>query len=218
MRSMAQVGLYVITGEKFARGRPLAAVVQAAIDGGAQAVQLREKEMPLRRLLTEGACLRDITRRAGVLFLVNDRVDVALALDADGVHLGQDDMPVAVARRLLGPDKIIGVSAHSVDQARAAQAEGADYLGVGPVYATSSKDDALAPQGLQLIREVAAAVDLPFVGIGGINTGNAAAVIAAGATGIAVISAVISAPDVAAAARQLCREIACGRQIRSEGK
>lgn len=212
MRDMHDVGLYVVTGEKFTRGRSLAEVVQAAIAGGAQAVQLREKEMPLRRLLAEGAHLRDITRRAGVLFFVDDRVDVALALDADGVHLGQDDMPAAVARRLLGPEKIIGVSVHTVAEARAAQAAGADYLGVGAVYATTSKDDASAPLGLGLIKDIAAAVDLPFVGIGGINADNAAAVIAAGATGIAVISAVISAPDVTAAARRLCQEIARGRQ------
>lgn len=212
---MRDVGLYVVTGEKFAGGRTLAAVVRAAIAGGAQAVQLREKEMPLRRLLTEGACLREIARQAGIPFIVDDRVDVALALDADGVHLGQDDMPATVARRLLGPDKIIGVSAHTVAEAKAAQAAGADYLGVGAVYATTSKDDASAPGGPQMIAAIAAAVDVPCFGIGGISATNAAAVVAAGARGVAVISAVISAPDVTAAARRVCQEIARGRQERS---
>ncbi|MGB9803155.1 thiamine phosphate synthase [Desulfofundulus sp.] len=195
--------LYVITGDKFSRGRSILEVARAAIEGGATVLQLREKEFTARQLIDVGHQLRRLTREKGVTFIVNDRVDVALAVDADGVHLGQDDLPVGMARRILGPGKIIGISTHSVEQALEAQRQGADYIGVGPVFETHTKDDVQAPVGVDLVRQVASAVSIPKVAIGGIKAGNVEEVIAAGADGAAVITAVVAAEDVSGAAREL---------------
>ncbi len=203
------------------RGRPLAdilplyiiidaatpeAVLQAALAGGATCIQFREKHLGSKPALTAAARLQAICRQADVPFLINDRVDWALALDADGVHLGQSDMPAASARRLLGPGKILGVSAHDPDEARAGEAAGADYLGVGAMYATHSKEVA-APIGPAGIARVRRSTALPLVGIGGIGPGRAAAVIEAGADGVAIISAVVGAPDPQAAAQVLAGEV-----------
>ncbi|HSV75156.1 MAG TPA: thiamine phosphate synthase [Chthonomonadales bacterium] len=201
--------VYVITDRRTAGSRDIADVVQAAIRGGATVVQLRLKEVSTRDWLTLGGALRRVTREAGALLIVNDRIDVALALDADGVHVGQDDMPAQVARRLIGPDRILGVSAGSVEQAREAAGAGADYLGVGDVFGTPSKPDAGAPVGLARVAEIVRSVAIPVVGIGGVTPANAASVIAAGAVGVAVISAVIGAVDPEAAARHL-RQIVKG--------
>lgn len=202
-----RLGVYVITDAGLSRGRGHEEVVEAAVRGGADVIQLREKEASTRRLVEIGLSLREITRRAGVLFLVNDRVDVALAVEADGVHVGQDDMPADLVRRLIGRDKIIGVSAATIEEARRAREDGADYLGVGAVYTTGTKADAGAPVGPDRVAEIKRAVGLPVVGIGGINHGNAAEVIAHGADGVAVISAVVSADDVAEATRSLKRVV-----------
>ena len=177
-------------------------VARAGIAGGARVIQLRGKSMPVRELYTVAVRLREITADAGVLFIVNDSVELALASHADGVHLGQDDMPLEMARRLMGPDRIIGVSTHSVRQATVAEAGGADYIGFGPIYQTSTKD-AGEPKGPDGIREVREKVKIPIVAIGGINAGNVREVIAAGADAVAVISAVSGAEDMAAAARQI---------------
>ena len=181
-------------------------VIRAAIEGGATVVQYREKEGTTRRLLEESLALRRLTREAGVPFIVNDRVDVALAVEADGVHVGQDDMPAAVTRRLMGRDKIVGVSATNLQEALQAEKDGADYLGAGPVFATPTKPDAAPAMGLEGLAEICRRVSIPVVAIGGINEQNAATVIEAGADGVAVISAVVAAPAVAAAARRL-REV-----------
>ncbi len=195
--------LYVITDAKLSRGRSNREVVAAAIRGGATIVQYRAKDVSTRQMIEEALELRDLCHAHGVPLIVNDRVDVALAIDADGAHVGQDDMPAAFARRLLGPGKILGVSAENVAEARAAMAEGANYLGVGAVFPTGSKADAGEPIGLQGLMWVARVSTIPFVGIAGINLANAASVIRAGAAGVAVISAVVSADDVEAAAREL---------------
>jgi thiamine-phosphate pyrophosphorylase len=195
--------LYVITGDKFSRGRPVVEVARAAIEGGATVLQLREKDFTARQLIDAGYQLRRLTREKGVTFIVNDRVDVALAVGADGVHLGQDDLPIGMARRILGPGKIIGISTHSVEQALEAQRQGADYIGVGPVYETRTKDDVQAPVGVDLVRQVASVVSIPKVAIGGIKAHNVEEVIAAGADGVAVITAVVAAEDVSGAAREL---------------
>lgn len=187
-------------------GRDPVAVAGAALDGGATALQLRDKAAPLPRLVEVGGRLRALCRERGVLFIVNDRPDVALALDADGVHLGQEDLPAALARRLVGP-RILGVTVETEAEARAAAAAGADYLGAGPVYATRTKPDAGSPYGPEIVARIAAAGGLPVVGIGGIGPGGAAAVIAAGATGCAVSAAVAGASDPRAAAAALRREI-----------
>jgi len=199
--------LYVITDRRLLGDSPAAAVA-AAIEGGATVVQLREKGVTTREWLRVGAQVLAVCREHGVPFIVNDRVDVALALDADGVHLGPDDMPVALARRLLGPHKIIGASAGTPEEARQAAEEGADYIGIGAVFATGSKDDAGEPIGLEGLRRVReAAPGLAAVAIAGVTADNAADAVAAGADGVAVISAVFGAGDPRAAAARLRRAV-----------
>lgn len=203
--SLAQIidwRLYVVTDAGLSRGRSHRTVIEAAIVGGVTVVQYREKHASTRQMIVEAQELRELTRRAGVPLIVNDRVDVALAVDADGVHVGQDDMPVALARQLIG-NKLLGVSAHSLSEALQAVRDGADYLGVGPIFATTTKPDAASPIGLDGLRAIRQHVSIPIVAIGGINQANAADVMRAGADGVAVVSAVVSADDVTAAARQL---------------
>ena len=184
-------------------GRDPAALAAALLRGGARLVQLRWPGASARELLGAALAIRPLARAAGALFLVNDRPDVARAAEAEGVHLGQYDLPVAAARRVLGAGRLIGVSTHDPGQARAAEAAGADYLGVGPVYATATKPDALAPRGLALVSAVRAAVRCPLVAIGGITPETAAAVRAAGADAVAMIGALVRAPDPEAAVRDV---------------
>lgn len=186
-------------------GRDLVDVVRAALRGGAPVIQLRMKDGAARDMVEMAQALLAETRPAGALLFVNDRVDVAVIAGADGAHVGQDDLPVAAARRVSPPGFLLGVSAESVELAVQAQAEGADYVGVGPVYATGSKADAGEPIGLGRIAEVAASVKIPVVGIGGIAVGNARAVVESGAAGVAVISAVMRADDPESATRELLR-------------
>src|SRR3954452_10698392 len=207
MRRELNLGLYLVSDERLSRGRPTAEIVRAAIRGGGDAVQLRGKDLPMREQVAIGRVLRDITREAGILFIVNDRADLAVALDADGVHVGQDDLPAELVRQVVGPERIVGVSAATIPEAIAARDAGADYLGVGAIYSTATKSDAGAPTGPDLIRVIGAAVALPIVGIGGINRDNAAEVIASGAVGVAVVSAIVAADDPEAAARDLRRRI-----------
>ncbi len=195
--------LHVLTDRKLSLGRSHVEVARAAIAGGARLIQFREKEMSTRDLVETAQQLRALTRQAGVALIVNDRLDVALAVDADGVHVGQDDMPVLLARKLMGAGKIVGVSAGNLDEALRGVADGADYLGVGPVFATGSKADAGAPLGLAGLAEIKRHVSIPVVAIGGITAANVSDVLAAGADGIAVISAVVSQEDIAGATREL---------------
>jgi len=199
-------GAYLVTQASHSEGRSTPEIVAAAIDGGVDVVQLREKDLPVRDRLAVGREVRELTRAAGVPLIVNDRIDLAQAIDADGVHLGDDDLPIAVAQDLLGEDAVIGRSVSFVDDAVAAEDAGADYLGVGAVYATGSKDDIDDDEhaiGTERIAAIAAAVSIPVVGIGGITADNAAPVIAAGADGVAVITAITAADDPAAATRRL---------------
>src|SRR5262245_16495213 len=180
-------------------GRTPVFLAKAFLAGGASCLQLRLKGATSRELLAAAESIRPLAAAAGALFLVNDRPDIARAAGADGVHLGQDDLPVAAARRLLGPDAVIGLSTHSLEEARAGAVAGADYLGVGPVYATTSKTNALAARGLDLVRAVRAAVGCPIVAIGGITPETAAEVRAAGADAVAMIAALVRAADPEAA-------------------
>ena len=196
---------YLVTQSNRSAGRDTEAVVEAALAGGVDAVQLREKGASDARRYEVGKRLRELTADAGVPLIVNDRVDIAAAIDADGVHLGQSDLPVAVARDRLGDDAIVGRSTSTVEQAEAAAAAGADYLGVGAVYGTRTKDvpDAKDRIGTERVGEIARAVDLPVIGIGGIDADNAGAVAAAGAAGVAVVSAITAAEDPEAATAAL---------------
>ncbi|EMA57392.1 thiamine-phosphate pyrophosphorylase [Halorubrum distributum JCM 13561] len=192
---------YLVTATSRSAGRTTPEVVAAALDGGVDVVQLRDKAASARERYETGLRLRELTAEAGVPLVVNDRIDLAAAVDADGVHLGQSDLPVAVAREQLGEEAVVGVSASTVEQAEAAQAAGADYLGVGAVYGTDSKDVSGDRDGIgvERIAAVADAVEIPVIGIGGIDAGNAVPVVAAGATGVAVLSAITAAEDPAAA-------------------
>lgn len=189
-------GYYFITDARLSRAGNRADVL-AAVAAGVRVVQYREKEADTAAVLAEARELRRLCH--GPLFLLNDYVEIALDVDADGVHIGQEDMPLPEARRLLGPHKIIGVTVNSVDQALAAAQGGADYLGVSPIFATRTKPDAGEPAGLSLLREIRRLVSLPLIAIGGITLENAPAVIAAGADGLCAISAVVTRPDVRAA-------------------
>jgi thiamine-phosphate diphosphorylase len=198
-----QYTLYLVTDFGLSRGRRQVEVVEAALRGGVTVVQYREKSAPTRRMVEEARELRQLCKAAGVPFIVNDRIDVALAVDADGVHVGQDDMPAALARKLIGKGRILGVSARSVEEARKAEADGADYIGASPIFATPTKPDAPQPMGIEGLRVLARAVGIPVVAIGGMNAENAAPIIAAGASGVAVVSAIVAADDVQAAARAI---------------
>ncbi len=198
-----QMALHVLTDRQWSRGRDMLSVAAAALDGGATVIQLRDKTASTRVLIEEGLVLRALTRERGALFIVNDRVDVALAVEADGAHVGQDDMPVEFARRWLGPERILGVSAATLKEAEEAVAGGADYLGVGPIFPSPGKADAGPATGVHLLTVLARRYTVPLVAIGGITAENAAGVVRAGASGVAVITAVVSAEDVTAAARQL---------------
>jgi thiamine-phosphate pyrophosphorylase len=195
--------LYVITDEAIAGGLSHAEIAQRAIAGGADVIQLRDKMCGCRELNRIGRALREITKKAGTLFIVNDRLDVALACRADGVHLGQDDIRVGVARQIAPPGFIIGVSVGTVDEAVKAEQEGADYIAISPVFSTASKNDAGPGCGLDVLQEIRRSVSVPVIAIGGINLDNVREVIAAGADGVAVISVVVGSMDISAAAREL---------------
>lgn len=203
---LAAGGLYLIAGAGDTAGRPLLNAVRAAAAGGATVFQLREKDAPAGEFMARAREMRGLTRELGMLFIVNDRLDIALAAEADGVHLGQDDLPLAAARAIAGTGLIIGLSTHSLEQAVAAEKEGADYIGVGPVFPTSTKPD-YRPVGLDLVRRVAEQVRIPFVAIGGINRQNTPDVLTAGARCLAVVRAVFGAPDINAATADLMAQI-----------
>jgi len=203
---MSDWDVYLVTQESLSAGRSTREVVEAAIAGGVDVVQLREKDRSARERYHLGRKLRTLTREAGVTFVVNDRVAIAQAVDADGVHLGDEDLPVSVAREILGADAVVGRSVSFVEDAVAAERAGADYLGVGAVYSTGSKDDIDDDEyaiGPERVADIAAAVDIPVVGIGGVDADNAGPVVEAGADGVAVITAITRADDPEAATREL---------------
>jgi thiamine-phosphate pyrophosphorylase len=203
--------LYVVTDRQLTAGRPLRQVVEAALRGGARAFQLREKDLSPRELYPLALEMRQLTQMYGARLLINDRVDVALAVDADGVHLTTTSLPASIARQLLGPGRLIGVSTHTLTEAQAAADAGADFLVFGPVFYTPSKAPYGEPVGLDALRVVRAAVNLPILAIGGVKKANLDQVLAAGADGIAVISAIISADDPRAASQDLLGTLRSGR-------
>ncbi len=206
--------LYVITDETVGRGRSHAELAAQAVDGGADVIQLRDKRLPAPDLIEAATAVRKITRDSGALFIVNDHLDLALRVGADGVHLGAADIPLPEARSLSPPSFIIGASVGSVAGALRAEAAGADYVALSPTFATGSKSDAGPGLGLSVLSAIRVAVSVPLIAIGGINAGNVADVIAAGADGVAVISAVVGVDDLTAAARDLRARIAAAKQDR----
>ncbi|RAQ98181.1 thiamine phosphate synthase [Thermogemmatispora tikiterensis] len=206
-----RLALHVLTDREWSRGRDMQTMAAAALAGGATIIQLRDKQATTRTLVEEGLALRELTRHHGALLIVNDRVDVALAIEADGAHVGQDDMPVALARKLLGPGRILGVSAGNLAEAEQAVAAGADYLGVGPIYPTRGKADAGPATGPALLQAISARYQVPLVAIGGITAANTPEVIAAGACGVAVITSVVAAEDITAAAQAIAEQVRVAR-------
>jgi thiamine-phosphate pyrophosphorylase len=198
----SQLLLHVLTERESVPGRDMLAVARAALDGGATVIQLHEKRASTRTLIEQGQALRVLTRERGALLIVNDRVDIALATHADGLYIGRDDMPAALARRLLGPRRLLGVSVASLYEAEEAVAAGADYLSVGPIFATPAQASSDAPVGLQLLRELARLFARPLIATGGITMGNAVEIVRAGACGLAISSAVVQAEDITTTTRQ----------------
>lgn len=200
--------LYLVTDRSLALGRELVEVVAAAVQGGVTVVQIREKGASSREFLALAQALKGVLDPSGIPLIVNDRLDLALACEAAGVHLGQEDLPCDIARRLLGPDRLLGVSVSTPEEARQAERAGAVYLGVSPIFVTPTKWDTPAATGLDGLRAIRAVTALPLVAIGGLSAANAGEVVAAGADGIAVVSALMAATDPREAARTLRRAIA----------
>ena len=195
--------LYLVTDRTLSRGRSSEEIVGAAVRGGVTCVQLREKHCSTRDFIREARSLQPLLQHHKIPLIINDRLDVALAIGADGVHLGQSDMHLGDARRLVGEKMIIGISAENLNDAIVAEQEGADYIGISPVFSTDTKVDTAAPLGLEGISWIRRAVNLPLVGIGGINAGNVREIICAGADGVAVVSAIVSADCPQTAASEL---------------
>lgn len=204
--------LHLVTDRRLARGRQLLDIVRAAVSGGVSVVQLREKECSTRDFIELGRILAAELTPRGVPLLINDRVDIALAVGASGVHIGQSDMPYPMARALLGPQAIIGLSVESLADAVAAEHLDVAYLGLSPVFATPTKNDTQQPLGLEGVRAIRAISRHRLVAIGGIHAGNSAAIVAAGADGLAVVSAICAADDPAQATRELRQEIGAARK------
>ena len=201
----AQLRLCLVTDRDLSAGRSLLEVVGAAVQGGATMVQLREKTAPTRAFLEEARALKALLAPLRVPLIINDRVDIALAVEADGVHVGQTDMPVEMVRALLGPTAIIGLSITNHQQINSPDAALPDYLGLGPLYLQQTKPNAATPLGVEGFRALRAATTKPVVAIGGLKADNSAPVLAAGADGLAVVSAIVGAPDVRAATEGFVR-------------
>jgi thiamine-phosphate pyrophosphorylase len=215
---MRDFKLYAITGEEFHDGRNLIDVMEEAILGGADIIQLRDKKSSKKVVLEKAKQLRALTKKHGVTFIVNDHIDVALAVDADGIHLGQDDLPLHEARKIVG-NKIIGISTHAIGEARQAEADGADYIGVGPIFSTKSKEDVVDPVTTAYIDEVIKAnLSIPFVAIGGIKLHNVDQVLAAGASRICAISEIVGSSDVKGTCEQFVGKINEAGSVHDEVK
>lgn len=216
IRTLRPIGrLHILTDAGLQQRHSHAALAELAITGGADTIQYRAKGNATREMIEIAREMVSNCRRAGVPLLINDRIDVALAADAQGVHLGADDFPVSLARQLLGPDRIIGASARTPAEARVAEAAGADYLGVGPLFETSTKSDAGVPLGVAGLRSIVAAVEIPVIAIGGIRADRVHVAAEGGAYGVAVIGAAALADDPAAAVREL--RSACDQLLGERG-
>lgn len=202
-KSSFDFSLYLVTDRELSLGRNNLSIVKSAVRGGVSCVQLREKNSSTREFIKQGLLLRDFLAVQNILLIINDRLDVALAIGADGVHLGKTDMPVSMAKKIVGKSMIIGMSAECLDDAVRAEKEGADYIGVGPIFSTETKTDTGPPIGLDGLSQIRKVVNIPLIAIGGLNHSNAGAVIKRGADGIAVVSAIVSSKDPEKAAKEL---------------
>ena len=207
---MKDFRLYAITGEQFHPGRNLIEVMEEAIKGGVDIIQLRDKTSDKAEVLAKAKALRELTRKYGVTFIVNDYIDIAMESDADGIHLGQGDVPLSEARKIVG-SKIIGISTHALEEALLAEQQGADYIGVGPIYPTATKVDVVDPVTIAYVREVAQAVKIPFVAIGGIKLHNVDEVIEAGASRICAVSEIVGSADVKGTCEAFIRKLERGK-------
>lgn len=202
--------LYCITAEEYSLGRSNIEVVKQWIEAGIQVIQYREKDKDMKQKYQECKIIRTLTKEAGVTFIVNDDIDLAMLVEADGVHIGQDDFPLEAVRQLVGPKMIIGISTHSPKQAQAAVISGADYIGVGPIFKTSTKKNVCDPVGLAYLEYVVNNIPLPFVAIGGIKENNISEVVAGGAQCIAMVTEITQAHNMGAKISNLRRVIKYG--------
>jgi len=208
LKRRCNLTLYIITDSHLIEEEDFERKIKEVVSNGANVIQLREKNLPLTPFLKRAIKMRKIIpSKKKTLFIVNDRVDIAVASQADGVHLGQEDFPLKDARKILGEDKIIGISTHSLKEAIEAEKEGADYIAIGPIFPTSTKANAGLPRGTEIISQIKEAVNIPVVAIGGINEGNVERVLRAGADGVAVISAIFKEKDAGLATRNFYKKI-----------
>ncbi len=207
MRITFSLDLYLVTGRDLSLGRPLKDVVEKAVKGGVTMVQLREKSVSTREFIQDALEIKAFLKKHGIPLIINDRVDVAMAIDADGLHLGQSDMHWKMARRLLGPDKIIGLSIEKPEQLKEANEADIDYIGISPVFITPTKKELKKGLGLKKTAEIVGAAKHPSVAIGGINMSNVTQVLRTGTNGVSVVSVICSADDPETAARELSQVI-----------
>jgi thiamine-phosphate pyrophosphorylase len=213
MNNFLAADIYALTGEEYSLGRTNIEVVRQMLGAGVKVIQYREKDKKMGAMYQECLKIAAMTRRAGATLIINDYVELALAVSADGVHIGQDDLPPAVVRRLIGDDMIIGLSTHSPEQAlAAANMEAVDYIGVGPIYSTQTKKDVCAPVGLDYLEYVAGKIDVPFVAIGGIKEHNITEVRARGARVIALVTEIVGAENIPAKIQSLRNRLAIVNQ------
>jgi thiamine-phosphate pyrophosphorylase len=211
MQRVLDTDIYALTDEGLSAGRSTIEVSDAMLKAGIKVLQYREKDKKAGAMLEECVALRRMTREAGCTFIVNDHIDIAMLVDADGVHVGQEDLPVEEVRRLIGPGKIIGLSTHSPEQCLDAIARGADYIGVGPIFATKTKKDVCAPVGYEYLEYVVKNHDIPHVAIGGIKLHNVADVVRHGTRCCALVSEIVGADDIAGMVARLRAEISSAR-------
>lgn len=204
---MKDFRLYAITGEEFHKGRSLVEVMEEAIIGGVDIIQLRDKKNSKKVVLEKAKQLKALANKYQIPLIINDHIDVALAVDADGIHIGQDDLPLEEARKIVGHNKIIGISTHHIAEARKAEKNGADYIGVGPIFATQSKEDVVDPVTTKYIEEVVNEITIPFVAIGGIKLHNVEQVLNAGAKRICAISEIVGSENVTETCQAFIKKI-----------
>ncbi len=216
MQSKIDYSLYLVTDRGLSLGRSHLEIIKEAIAGGVTMVQLREKELDSGEFYKEAMQISQHLRSCGCPLIINDRVDIALAVDAEGVHIGQSDLPLPVVRKMLGPGKIIGVSVFTPEEAREAEAMGADYLGLSPIFMTATKPELVCQIGFEGIGPIRRATRLPLVGIGSMNETNAFEAVRCGLDGVAVVSAICSRPDVRAAAAIIRREVDRAKALREK--